>query len=774
MAKRISTFVIFLVIAFLWVITLTDVIGIGPIQKDIKLGLDISGGVYVVMEADTDKKGEELKKIMEQAQSVIERRVNLMGLSEPIVTIEGDNRIRVELPGAEDSNDAIDAIGKTAQLKFIYANGEEILTGTDVKDSGIELDQDHGGYAVSLKFDSKGGDAFYEATGKASSGQITGPFLSDEAYTGEAYEGAEQVTSGTQIVIVLDNTVISAPNASSPIQGGNAVITGGSGGFAEDEAVELSTLIRGGALPVPLKEVEASEVGATIGMGALSNSILGGIIGVGLIVLIMLVMYKFLGLAACLSLGFYIPAMLWILVLLKGVLTLPGIAGIILSIGMAVDANVIIYSRVKEEVQEGKSVRVATKDGFKRAMGTIIDSQITTMIAGVILYIFGTGPVRGFALTLMIGIVLGIISAVFITHILVDTILSTKALSNPKILGLKENRMDHNVHAKVIPFIEHRKVYYIVTLAILVVGFGTGLIRGYNYGIDFTGGTRITIDYQENVKHEDLQKYYEDQGLENVEIVDSGQKLSEVMVKTTTAMNKDERNALLDKVYDKYGISDKDVISFEQFGPSVGDSLKLNAVKSILLSAVFMLIYVTFRFKWRFGVAAIAAVLHDVLIMLALYGLFHFTINNPFIAAILTVVGYSINDTIVIFDRIRENLVRYRKMKPIEMIDVSINQTLVRSILTSLTTVCAIVPIAILGGDSINQFTVPLIIGIVAGTFSSIFIASPLYYDIDRLTNANKGYLDTHGKTKSSQNTKGKSNGKAKKPAKSKSDGAVV
>lgn len=413
--KKALAAILTIVILFGWYVTLAGIGSIAPIKNEIKFGLDLSGGVYVVMEAQTNQTGEELKKLMTQTQAVIEKRVNQLGLSEPVVTIEGQNRIRVELPGAENADDAIKAIGKTAQLQFITADERVVLDGSQVKDAGIAQDQENGGYAIQLKFNSQGAEAFKQATTDIMNGKI---------------HSTQDGVPGNVIMIVLDGQVISSPGVKDIIPNGEAIITAGvTGGFGEEEATQLSALIRGGALPVELKEVQTSVVGPTIGLDALNMSVIAGIIGIAFIFIIMLVMYRIMGVAANLALLLYILIILWVLVVMGWVLTLPGIAGIILSIGMAVDANVIIFSRVREEITNGKTIRVAVASGYKRALSTIIDSQITTIIAGVVLYQLGTGPVKGFAMTLMIGILASIFTAVVVTQLYLGLISESKKLA---------------------------------------------------------------------------------------------------------------------------------------------------------------------------------------------------------------------------------------------------------------------------------------------------------------------------------------------------------
>lgn len=708
--KKALAAILILLIGVGWAVSLS---GIGPSFKDeIKLGLDLKGGVYVVMEAQTDATGAELADLMEQTQLVIEGRVNQMGLSEPIVTIEGEKKIRVELPGAEDAEGAIETIGKTAQLQFVLGDGSVVVDGSQVKNAGIGKDE-RGFNAVNLEFDPSGAAAFEEATRKAFNGEII---------------NAETGLQDRVIYIVLDENVISFPEVSSVITGGRAQITGS---FTDDEMTELALLIRAGALPVGLLEVQTSLVGPSLGIDSLQMSLIAGVIGVGLILILMLLMYRVMGLVANIGLALYILVVFWVLAILSAVLNLPGIAGLILSVGMAVDSNVIIFARIKEEFTEGKTLRVAVDTGFRRAMGTIIDSQLTTMIAGVVLYQFGTGPVRGFAMTLMIGIIVSVLTAVLVTQFLLKTAVETKSLAKPNLFGVVNKRMEMS---RELSYLKHRKYFYIIAAVVIIIGVSSGVIRGFNWGIDFTGGTMIQIDMEQVVTLDEVQDVLSAHDLD-ASIVHAGDGNQEVIIRTTKALDTMQRQSVLGDIFTAFAIDESNVLAVEQFSPSVGTLLKTNAIRAILIAAACMLVYIIIRFEWKFGLAAVAALIHDVLIMVAFYGLFQIPINNPFIAAVLIVVGYSINDTIVVFDRIRENRRIFKKNRIEDLIDKSINQTIVRSLMTSITTVVAIVPLLVLGGGSIREFVLPLMIGILAGAVSSITIASPVYYQLDRLVN---------------------------------------
>lgn len=730
--RKVLSILIVLVVIAGWYIS---VFGAGPVKniKDaMKFGLDINGGVYVVMEADTDAKGAELKALMEQTREVLNNRVNALGISEATVAIEGTKRLRIEMPGVENAEEAISQIGKTAQLRFVLADGSVVLTGENVKDASIDTDSQNGGYKINLKFDSQGAKLFEEGTRKAVEGSVT-PTLPNMA--------------PNQIAIVLDDEVVTNPQVSNVISQGSAEITSPGGGYSKEQASTTAALIRGGALPLSLHEVTSSIQTATIGEDALNKSVIAGFIGLVAVFLLMILMYRVLGIVANVALLLYVLLILWGMTAMGSVLTLPGIAGIILSIGMAVDANVIIFSRIKEEIAHGKSVRVAVDQGFKHALKTVLDAQITTLIATVVLYEIGSTTVKGFALTLMLGIIASIFTAVIITQIFVGLLAESKTFSKKPYFGVREDGTAKKIIKKEFNFIENRKKFFALSAIIILIGFGFAIFKGFNYGIDFTGGTMIEFDMGKKVSTQDIEASIKEYNL-NPTIIFSGENGEHVQIRTIKALGNTERGKIIDKVTSDFGLSDKDVLASEEFGPTIGKELKSNAVKSVIFASIGMLIYIIFRFKsWKFGVSSIAGVLHDVLIVLAFYAIFGITINNPFIAGILTVVGYSINDTIVIFDRIRENRSLHRKESHLNILNMSINQTLDRSVMTSLTTIMCMLPLFFMVSSSIREFVLPLIVGVLVGTYSSLFLCSPMLYEFIKGEGGSK-YLSKAKKTK--------------------------
>lgn len=725
--KRGLAVLVIIALVFGWFVTLFGIGGVDSVKDALKYGLDINGGVYVVMEAQTDLTGDELAELMDQTRAVLDNRVNQMGVAESSVTIEGDKRLRVEIPGVDNAEEAIEAIGRTAKLTFILADGTIVVDGSNVKDAQIATDGSN--YKILLEFDSEGAGLFEEGTRKALSGEVT-----------SSIDGL----LSNQIAIVLDNEIITHPEVQNVISGGSCEITGG---YTKEEASTTAALIRGGALPVELVEIQSSVQTATIGADALDKSIVAGAIGLGIVFVLMLVFYGMLGLIADIALLLYVVLFLWAMVGMGVVLTLPGIAALILSIGMAVDANVIIFARIKEEIAAGKSIRVAVDAGFKNALTTVLDAQITTLIAAVVLFEVGTTSVKGFALTLMIGIVFSIFTAVVVTQLFISLLASSKKFAKNKYFGVNEDGTPKQLLNKTFSFIKHRKVFYLISVVIIVIGLVFMMIGGMNYGIDFTGGTNIQVEMGKQVDISEVEDTLKDYELDPT-IIYAGEGNTQIVIKTIKSLENAERAEIIETLGAKYGITQEDVLASEQFGPSVGDELKANAVKAVIIAAIGMLIYIVFRFRsWKYGLSAVVGVAHDVLMVIAFYAIFGFTVNNPFIAAILTLVGYSINDTIVIFDRIRENKRIYNKDNNETNIDRSLNQTLNRTIMTSLTTLVVMVPLCIMVSASIREFIIPLMVGVIVGCLSSIFVCSPLYYDLCRNEETTK-YMRATAKTK--------------------------
>lgn len=730
--KKLITFVSLILLVGVMVYTAmfglgTKDVGITSIEDSMKLGLDIQGGVRLEYEAQTDLEGDALRRELDGTRAVMLTRIDSKGLMEPSVTINYDKkRILVEMPGVSDVSEAAAFIGTTAKLTFhkipedvvitreqVEAGdlridsieSEEIADGGSVKDSGSRFLTDPGrytGYVVDLNLDRTGTKAFEDAT----------------------LEFVNRPSGQGQIAIAVDGIVISAPWANYVITSGDSYITN----MDQTAAENLALQIKSGALPLELKEVRSSLIGPTLGQDALESSVQAGLIGLILVILFMVIYYRVPGMIASIALILYATIILFSMVGLQATLTLPGVLGIVLSLGMAVDANVVIFERLKEELKNGKTVRAAIKYGFKRAMKTIMDANITTLIAAVVLYSFGEGPIKGFATTLAIGIVVSILTAVFFTRSLLVLIDGLGLVKNKKAFGsLKDKPI------KDIKLLNHFKVWFAVSGVIIVIGLGSFIINsGFNLGIDFQGGTSLQYNLNQTYEIDDVKAALdgvtvEGEALDAVYIKTGiGEtKEEEIIIRTKQSLDANVRQEIEERLNETY--SSVDFREVSQFSPSIGDEIKQRAVIAILIAAVGMLIYITFRFELIFGLASIVALAHDVLILLAVYAVFRIPLSSAFIAAVLTVVGYSINDTIVVFDRIRENVKFEKRPDYFELANRSLGQTIIRSINTSLTTLFVIGALYFLGVDSIKDLAFPLLAGILAGTYSSIFIASPTW-----------------------------------------------
>jgi SecD/SecF fusion protein len=675
-----------------------------PVKDLIKYGLDLRGGVYVVLEAKASDGQRVTDDMMDRAVATIRRRVDALGVSEPLIARQGNDSIRVELPDITDTQRAIDVIGKTAQLKFVGPDGQVVLTGDQVKNAEAVYQQSSAGYneaVVSLELNSEGAKSFERVTAE----------IMDIPDDPRAYQPERAIS------IVLDEEVISAPEVQAKIVDGRAVITG----MANlEDAADLATLIKAGALPVDLEAVEVRAVGPTLGANSLALSIKAGGIGILLVMLFMLLYYRIPGLVADIALTIYIIIVLLVLVSIKATLTLPGIAGLILSIGMAVDANVIIFERVKEELHIGKSLRTAINSGFSRAFAAILDSNITTLIAAAVLFYFGSGPIKGFAVTLSVGILASMFTAIIVTRMLLRLMVSMNLFKDPRMYAAAGSK------ERYFKIVEKNRIWFGISAIVIAIGLVMAFATGLNLGIDFTGGTLIEIDLGKSFTAQEIREIT-DRFDTDAAITYVGEDRTQVQIKTKLDLTEAQRGELFNSFKEKYDLKPEALLSEQNVGPTIGDQLKRQALLSVVLAGLGILLYITFRFEFRFGVAAVVALLHDVLVVLAIFAVFKIPINSSFIAAMLTIVGYSINATIVIFDRVRENRALMKKKSLAELVNVSVSQTMARSINTSLTTLITITMVYILGVEAIKEFALPLIAGLIAGAYSSMFIAGPLW-----------------------------------------------
>ncbi len=701
--KKNAGIVLGILAAFLLLFLYTAAFGFGKTgtgsAKNIKLGLDLSGGVSITFQA----KGEEAPSSEDMKDTIykLQQRVDAYD-SEGQVYQEGEDRINIEIPGETDANAILEELGKPGSLEFKLEDGTVVLDGSQVEDASVRTQEDQIGnsqYVVELILTDSGTQAFAEAT---------------------------RENLGKTIEIVYDGEVISAPVVEDEITGGQAYITG----MADiEEAQNLASSIRIGALSLDLEEIRSNVVGAQLGEEAIHTSLLAGAIGLALVILLMIVVYALPGVVSGIALIFYVALMLVTLNAFDLTLTLPGIAGIILSIGMAVDANVIIYARIREEIAAGRSVRGAIKEGFHKALSAIVDGNITTLIAAFVLNLMGSGSVKGFAQTLALGIVLSMFTALVISRLIVICLYEL-GFKKEKYYGREKER-------KVIDFVGMRKATLAIAAVAILVGpvcMGIQQAAGnapLNLSMDFVGGTSTSVTFPEELSIQEIdqevkpiiENVTQDAEIQAQKVADS----KEVILKTRV-LSLDEREEVAAALQEAYGMEEKE-IAFETISSTVSSEMRRDAVVAVLIAAVCMLIYIWIRFQdIRFASSAVLALLHDVLVVFACYALVRISVGNTFIACMLTIVGYSINATIVIFDRIRENLVLLKGSPLSKIVNASITETLTRSIYTSLTTFLTIAVLFLLGVPTIREFALPLMVGIVAGAFSSVCLTGVIWY----------------------------------------------
>ena len=668
----------------------------------IPLGLDLSGGVSITYQVvDENPSAEDMSDTIYKLQ----KRVDSYSTEASVYQV-GDDRITVEIPGVQDANQILEDLGNPGSLEFQMPDGTVFMTGDMVADAQAATQTDTYGnkeYVVALKLTDEGAKIFGEVT-------------------------SENI--GKNLPIVYDGETISYPRVQTAITGGEAQITG----MADfEEAETLATQIRIGSLSLQLSELESSVVGAQLGSQAISTSLKAGAIGLAIVMVFMIIMYAVPGIAASLALAIYTTLVIATLYLFEITLTLPGIAGIILGIGMAVDANVIVFARIREEIATGKSVQTSMKIGFQKAMSAILDGNITTLIASVVLMALGSGTVKGFAYTLMIGIILSLFTAMVVTRYILYSLYAL-GLKSEKLYGRAKER-------KSIDFIGKKAVFFTISGIIIAAGLISMGVhsategKALNYGLDFMGGTSTTADFGKDMTIEDIENdivpYVEKVTGDSDVQATKVEGTTQVTIKTRT-LSLDERQELEDTLAENCDV-DASTITSQSISSTISGEMRSDALKAVIVSCIFMLLYIWFRFKdIRFAASAILALVHDVLVVITVYALVRISVGSTFIACVLTIVGYSINDTIVIFDRIRENLaLKTGKQTAEELREVankSLTQTLSRSINTSITTFIMVVMLYILGVASIRDFSLPLMAGLVCGAYSSICIATELWY----------------------------------------------
>ena len=692
-----------------------------PPQKKVKLGLDLKGGMHLILKVDIDKVPEDVRHdATDRAIEIIRNRIDQFGVSEPLIQKQGADRIVVQLPGVTDRKRALEIIRQTAHLEFKLVSEDIDKLNAALEDdvpAGYELKYLNNKPLLLEKKPSLIGDSLVDARVEWGTMQIN-PYVSFVLNSKGARRFARVTKSniGKKLAIVLDGKVKSAPVIESEIPAGRGQI---SGRFSEDEAADLALVLRTGALPAPIQVEEERTVGAALGEDSINKGIRSIIVGAGLVLLFMAGYYLWAGLIANFALCLNLVLILGVLSYprLGASLTLPGIAGIVLTLGMAVDANVLIFERIREELKLGKTLRLAISSGYQKAFFTILDANVTTLIAAFILFQFGTGPVKGFATTLSIGILASMFTALVVSRLIFDFLsLSKKFTRLPMFQFIRNPRFD---------FIGKRKIAYVVSLSLIIIGVTSLALRGKeNLGIDFAGGTLQEFRFARPVSINQVREALKEIDLGNSPIQQYRDK-RDILVRTYA----DAENEIIDKFKLKFSQNDFEILRIEKVGPAVGKDLTGRAIRALVFALIGICIYISFRFEFRFAIAAIIAVFHDVLISAGVLSLTGREFSLPVIAALLTVVGYSINDTIVVFDRIREDTRLMRKADYQEIINLSINQTLSRTLLTSLTTLLVVCALFFLGGAVINDFAFVLLVGIIVGTYSSIFVASPILVD---------------------------------------------
>ena len=685
----------------------TVTIGIGKTgtgaMRNIILGLDLSGGVSITYEAS----GDEDPSAEDMSDTIYKLQQRVQGYStEAQVYQEGSNRINIEIPGVSDANAILEELGKPGSLEFRLTDGTVVLTGNQVANAEAKQQQDNMGnreFVVQLELTEDGTKAFADAT-------------------------SENV--GNVIQIVYDDNVISAPRVNEAITGGTAIISGMANA---EEAQNLASSIRIGSLSLELTEIRSNVVGAQLGENAIRTSLIAGAIGLAIVIIFMIFVYALPGICAGIALIIYTLLILLTLNAFDLTLTLPGIAGIILSIGMAVDANVIIYARIREEIAAGISVQGAIQSGFKKALSAILDGNITTLIAAFVLNAMGTGSVKGFAQTLALGILLSMFTALVISRLLIKSFYAL-GFKDEKYYGKAKTR-------KSINFVGKWHVTFAIALVVLLSGpvamginsaAGNGIL---NLSMDFRGGTSTRVTFNEDLSIAPLdadvkplfQNVTGDAEIQTQKVAGT----NDVYIKTRV-LSLDEREQVSKALQDAYGIEEK-AITFETISSTVSNEMRTDAVIAVIVAAICILIYIWFRFKdIRFAGSAVIALMHDVLVVFACYAIMRISVGNTFIACMLTIVGYSINATIVIFDRIRENLASMKNAAVEDVVNTSITETLTRSIYTSFTTFVMVAVLYILGVATIKEFSLPLMVGVIAGGYSSVCITGVLWYLMKR------------------------------------------
>ncbi|MCK9594207.1 MAG: protein translocase subunit SecD [Candidatus Omnitrophica bacterium] len=699
-----------------------------PLEKRINLGLDLQGGMHLLLKVDTSKlSGKAKDDAGDRAIEVIRNRVDQFGVREPTIQKQGEDEIVVQLPGITDRDRAIELIGQTALLEFKLVSAEadklgEALAGKVPEGYELKYTVDDNDPLLVEQNAVLAGDSLTDAMVQFSSGAFNEPAVSLK-FNAEGAKKFAEITAanvGRRLAIVLDGKVQSAPNIREPIPSGEAQITGR---FTMDEAQDLAIILRVGALPAPMYVEEERTVGPLLGQDSINSGIKASLIGILLVFAAMAVYYLLAGVVSVFALVFNLLITVGTLGLLpllfpdfSATLTLPGIAGIVLSLGMAVDANVLINERIREELAAGKGLKAALANGYDKAFSAIFDSNLTTLIAAFLLFQFGTGPIRGFAVTLTIGLMASMFTAIVVTRTIFEVLLHFKLIKSLPMLNL--------IRPTKVDFIGHRRIFYVISAVVIIAGLFVFFKNGKkSFGIDFAGGQVQEFSFKNPVHADRVREALKDLDMADASIQQFRDKPNVILIRTA----QDKSKEMVARLKSVFPAEDVQVLKIERVGPVAGKHLKGKAVNALIWSLIGILIYVGFRFKHvNFAIAGIIALFHDVLVAFGFLAMTGRQIDLLSVTAFLTIIGFSINDTIVIYDRVRENSRLYRKLSLRELINLSVNQTLSRTILTSGITLLVVLAIFFYGGEVLSNFAFTLIVGFVSGVYSTIFIASPL------------------------------------------------
>jgi len=715
------------------------------IVKGINLGLDLQGGFEVLYEVQPAKEGQKItESVVADTADALDKRINALGVNEPSIQVEEGNRIRVQLAGIKDQEEARSMLSTQANLSFRDVNDQLMMDGSDLVEGGAEQSFTETGQPnVAVRLKDK--DKFKEVTEK-----IVAMAPNNQLVIWLDFE--EGVDSFQKEVQKENPKFLSAPNVDEVFNTNEVTIQGS---FTLEEATELASLLKAGALPVKLEEVYSTSVGAQFGEKALNETILAGIVGIGIIFLFMILYYRLPGFIAVITLTVFLYLTLLIFDLLGAVMTLPGIAALILGVGMAVDANIITAERIKEEIKIGRPIKAAFKTGSSNAFLTVVDANLTTLLAGGVLFYFGTSSVKGFATTLIISILVSFITAIWGARVLMSILVKSNWLNDkPGWFGVKKadihplsegyDALDLSTRFDKFDFVKPHKKLFAFSAVAIIAGMIVLAVFRLNLGIDFSSGSRMELLSDQPLTEEAVEAELAQLGYDDVNVTLGGDNQNIASARFDDALSQQEIAELKADFNKKFG-SEPNVSTVS---PVVGKELAKNAVLALAIAALGIILYVAFRFELYMGLAAVLALLHDVFFIIAFFSLTRLEVDITFIAAVLTIVGYSINDTIVTFDRVRENMTKMKKITAPEQLDnivnTSIRQTMARSVNTVLTVVIAVIALILLGSSSILNFSIALLVGLVGGAYSSIFIASQLWLIWKKKELKKKGKLITY------------------------------